>query len=1631
MPPLLQGHNASSAQSQSQTVDSNKILPSLPLRSLSNRNRKPSRRALGSRAVDTTATTSSPPAQELQRHPTTKDKIDQGQDHQTSPLQNGSPANSPSLTNASTSTSRPKQHRKHSHGLSWTSHTRDSLVDNLLLSLDQISSQPAETSQPSFDEPQSPSSSGSPPGPPMSQFTAYRTRGHNNSNSISSEQERNESPSRFASQDSPHMRRPSALSATRIMAGMRGSRQESFDSQSPEHARARGWSRHGSKSSEITTGDYASASPSRMYAREASRERDYRSGNRDRSRSRPGRLQESILARGRPVPSTGSPLNAAPEPTVPGGPGATKDSPGASKQAQKQSSQSHADLPRSPKLPQDVPESVRNQAGDFVRASSMKSLQQPPSSGTGSTATPPGSMHKYGTNPPEEKKGFFKRVFGSSNSRSNLNNSESANSSASPSVSRQGSYSNIHYPNGHSSTQRRDRDSSPAPAGTKELTKKPSSFFRRRKKSVTDPNEPPSLPVPPQLANGNENISSPTRSSLYKAMDPYLSGSAAGQSTPGQKPQAREATIPEKRPSRRNETSPSTEDSDDPELFHSGYDKSPDAPIRSKSITPNSAAGIRRPSEAPSTELPLRNGSMAAGGSPTLQMKARKKDKPTSLSPPPAHTRAFSAGSRDGAVSAVGHNAGKGRMSPVSPLNSNPTDSDVRPASDPKNSRNPNLVVDTASPKTQQIDFASNKVPNLEPSPIDGPEEIFVTPNERETFHTPTNDSAQGPKMEARITSPDDLGLSYEQPTAVPSLQVDGQASSPHLDHLRTERFGDPARNMSIATTATAMSSMTGILEGPTFEDRERALSIYNGEEDFIPRATAAQFLGDRKTASINTLRAYIELFNFTNQTILGGMRMLCNRLLLKAESQQVDRILDAFASRWCECNPEHGFKLKDVVHTMCYSLLLLNTDLHMADIESKMTRAQFVKNTLPTIKRVVADAPLEAFDPADRPTPSERPGMQWQDSSNTVGTTDSEGHESARRVSVDSRRPTLTKRMSWSLGMGNKEEEQQLIPNSGSNALVAEKFDGKPAEWHYELESILKSFFTAIKNEALPLNSNRPGLRRTNSRGSIAPSEYSVRSKKTDFYSMSGRWGRNRTRSKFYNSSTLASSRTSFDDGGSIFSTAASKFSLGKTLTTMSTDSYGGALGPDQGFPQTIGFANALSQSNAREDGIEDDNMSINPQKFLLEDDSLELAGAPWAKEGILKHKHHLEATEKKAKERNWNECFAVIEKGYLRLFSFNSKGGKTGSLGVRKSMQKGKAPSIAPSVVGGGNWMQNAESLGSFLLRQTIASTLPPPGYSKARPHVWALSLPTGAVHLFQVGTAEIAREFMNTANYWSARLSKEPLQGGVDNIEYGWGDAIIMQSQIHPGLVAAATAQSSPDPNNSGTGSKPPSRAGGHHSAQNSISLPSAGPGTRASIAGSMRGSIDHGAAMMHRARLPGDKAHLEDWKPPAQSMMASQLMEVDQLQGLKDYVASVEAELTRHNELRGQMPGAYSPRHPNLNKAIANWEKKSAYLLREIVKFRTYIDALNLAGEEKTKIDKERAERAEEKEERDRKKREREDAAVKLAGLAAAAEAEADGERAQGGGSLEGTPRVQSVPYDDEGEVTPQAEVRVLG
>jgi hypothetical protein len=551
------------------------------------------------------------------------------------------------------------------------------------------------------------------------------------------------------------------------------------------------------------------------------------------------------------------------------------------------------------------------------------------------------------------------------------------------------------------------------------------------------------------------------------------------------------------------------------------------------------------------------------------------------------------------------------------------------------------------------------------------------------------------------------------------------------------------------------------------------------------------------------------------------------------------------------------------------------------------MTRSQFVRNTLPTVTRVCQDSVNAAGGETLRPqsTHFRRPSLPWNDKSepNSPNADAAVFPGDVLEETADNRKTRSRLSLRPPMRSGSEGFLSNDSTSSELNTLVNTPYNGPMRGWEFQMEIVLKEFYDSIRKQRLPLHGSaepimhqQPSsnnlsvsgmLRRTPSMLSKAPSDnasYRGRSQ-GELRSAGNRWaGKNRSKQRLYPSSTVASSRTSLDDG-SVWSPAGSstwsRYSYGKTGTSMSMDSLGSHFATGD-YQQAIGFANALSQAIIREEG-----MTISSdEEFaraapLLEDETLELVGAPWAKEGILKHKHHLESVDKRAKDRAWTECFAVVEKGCMRLFSF--------SMNSKSMRNKNKMRPSAGSVVGGGNWMDNAEALESFQLRQTIASALPPPGYSKTRPHVFALSLPSGAVHLFQVGTPDIAREFVTTTNYWSARLSKEPLMGGVSSMEYGWGETV-----INPALIRTDSSPS----------------VQGH--------MP------RPSVTSSLRSSMDH-ASGTPKARLPGDKVVLSDWSPPTSSLMASSLMEVDQLRALTDYVKNVEKELGHHNELRAPL------------------------------------------------------------------------------------------------------------------------------
>ena len=94
---------------------------------------------------------------------------------------------------------------------------------------------------------------------------------------------------------------------------------------------------------------------------------------------------------------------------------------------------------------------------------------------------------------------------------------------------------------------------------------------------------------------------------------------------------------------------------------------------------------------------------------------------------------------------------------------------------------------------------------------------------------------------------------------------------------------------------------------GPTEEDKAQARKLFDSQDQVAGSLPAAAWLGDVDRALVR--EAYMALFNWSDMNVLRALRSLCNRLVLKGETQQVDRVLDAFSTRWCQCNPRHGFK--------------------------------------------------------------------------------------------------------------------------------------------------------------------------------------------------------------------------------------------------------------------------------------------------------------------------------------------------------------------------------------------------------------------------------------------------------------------------------------------------------------------------------------------------------------------------------------------------------------------------------------------------------------------------------------------------------------------------------------------------
>ncbi|KAI7884656.1 SEC7-like protein [Lichtheimia hyalospora FSU 10163] len=461
-----------------------------------------------------------------------------------------------------------------------------------------------------------------------------------------------------------------------------------------------------------------------------------------------------------------------------------------------------------------------------------------------------------------------------------------------------------------------------------------------------------------------------------------------------------------------------------------------------------------------------------------------------------------------------------------------------------------------------------------------------------------------------------------------------------------------------------------------------------------------AEWLGTRFRAQV--LKHYMSHFDFTNQRLDAAFRTLCGKLYFKAEAQQMDRILGAFASRYWECHssianvvPQRMFGSLDVVYAVAYAILLLNTDLHVAHQgkgRHKMSQSKFVRNTMATLRGLgfppscntttsisCFSLPMHFVSPS-----SSMQGTSLRASESTVSTLTSSNIScsTSSHISLwpletstsltgssssvyhypqheESSSPSSSRRRRWTYNLdprgggvisSSKKKQRHRNIKRKSSVTPNQKV------WMTEMEALLKDIYISIKTHPI---------------AQMSPASMS-------------------STSRSHHSSTH----------------------------------------------EIIHQQPGVKNSNAR-------------------------------KEGLLTRKHVMESRDKKARQRGWQLCRAVVQEGNMHLYSASS----SFALDDNERRHQRVRPRTLSTITH--NYYRSFRSTSTQInLRHSLTTTMPYSSGCGPRPYVFCVKTADGAVWLFETLTAEAAHEWTQLCNYWAARLSKEPLDGAVCNLDYGWG-------------------------------------------------------------------------------------------------------------------------------------------------------------------------------------------------------------------------------------------------------------------
>ncbi|XP_070194848.1 brefeldin A-inhibited guanine nucleotide-exchange protein 1-like isoform X2 [Littorina saxatilis] len=117
--------------------------------------------------------------------------------------------------------------------------------------------------------------------------------------------------------------------------------------------------------------------------------------------------------------------------------------------------------------------------------------------------------------------------------------------------------------------------------------------------------------------------------------------------------------------------------------------------------------------------------------------------------------------------------------------------------------------------------------------------------------------------------------------------------------------------------------------------------------EERLDKTALGDFLGENENFTKEVMYAYVDQLHLNGMPIVEAIRRFLDSFRLPGESQKIDRLMEKFASRYCECNPNTElFASADTAYVLAFSIIMLTTDLHSPQIKQtqKMTKEQYIR---------------------------------------------------------------------------------------------------------------------------------------------------------------------------------------------------------------------------------------------------------------------------------------------------------------------------------------------------------------------------------------------------------------------------------------------------------------------------------------------------------------------------------------------------------------------------------------------------------------------------------------------------------------------------------------------------------------